>query len=373
MKHEPSLKVQEKDPENVYEDMKASLPTIRTSSRVKHSVNMQHSQRSGQEWLIWLQEQVKVGGNLSIDEAQLLFGEWKLNQQQRSTSFDLHQNEISDNICTYETMKHEPSLKVQEKDPENVYEDMMTSLPTIRTSSRVKNSVNMQHSQRSGQEWLIWLQEQVKVGDLSIDEAQLLFGEWKLNQQQRNTSFDLHQETLTRIRDSIARHHKEHNEDGTCKGYWCISGPEKNNLMDRVPHGTLSLQEDRKKKLTPAISEFDNLYSSASSSSNNIRETDTECNEIVCDLESAQQFHLPSHQSSLESTKLASSREATQPHDNEPETSSTSMDQSSLLQPISFISPKFTALWKLSSENCPALPIPKPRKSLKHPPSTKKL
>ncbi|XP_042312394.1 LOW QUALITY PROTEIN: phosphoinositide 3-kinase adapter protein 1 [Sceloporus undulatus] len=56
-----------------------------------------------------------------------------------------------------------------------------------------------------GQRQLITLQEQVKLGMLTVDEAVLCFKEWQLNQKRRSESFRFQQENLQRLRESITR------------------------------------------------------------------------------------------------------------------------------------------------------------------------
>ncbi|XP_062984917.1 phosphoinositide 3-kinase adapter protein 1 [Elgaria multicarinata webbii] len=65
-----------------------------------------------------------------------------------------------------------------------------------------------------GQRQLITLQEQVKLGMLSVDEAVLCFKEWQLNQKRRSDSFRFQQENLKRLRDSITRRQIEKKKAG---------------------------------------------------------------------------------------------------------------------------------------------------------------
>ncbi|XP_023697806.1 phosphoinositide 3-kinase adapter protein 1 [Paramormyrops kingsleyae] len=60
-----------------------------------------------------------------------------------------------------------------------------------------------------GQRQLISLQERVKVGDISVEEAVQEFKEWQMNQEKRSLSLRFQQENLKRLRDSITRRHKE--------------------------------------------------------------------------------------------------------------------------------------------------------------------
>ncbi|XP_077202164.1 phosphoinositide 3-kinase adapter protein 1 isoform X2 [Paroedura picta] len=103
--------------------------------------------------------------------------------------------------------------KDQER-PGNLY----VSSENIRTESAAK--ALRVHSQASiydpfagmktpGQRQLITLQEQVKLGMLTVDEAILHFKEWQLNQKKRSDSFRFQQENLKRLRDSITRRQLE--------------------------------------------------------------------------------------------------------------------------------------------------------------------
>ncbi|KAM3835699.1 phosphoinositide 3-kinase adapter protein 1 isoform 2-T2 [Vipera latastei] len=68
--------------------------------------------------------------------------------------------------------------------------------------------------QTPGQRQLITLQEQVKLGMLTVDEAVLCFKEWQLNQKKRAESFRYQQENLKRLRDSITRRQLEKQKAG---------------------------------------------------------------------------------------------------------------------------------------------------------------
>ncbi|KAG8435185.1 hypothetical protein GDO86_013213, partial [Hymenochirus boettgeri] len=56
-----------------------------------------------------------------------------------------------------------------------------------------------------GQRELITLQERVKCGMITVDDALLQFKEWQLNQKRRSDSFRFQQENLKKLRDSINR------------------------------------------------------------------------------------------------------------------------------------------------------------------------
>ncbi|XP_077115184.1 phosphoinositide 3-kinase adapter protein 1 [Ranitomeya variabilis] len=60
-----------------------------------------------------------------------------------------------------------------------------------------------------GQRELITLQNRVKLGMISVDDAVLEFKEWQMNQKRRSDSFKFQQENLKRLRDSITRRRNE--------------------------------------------------------------------------------------------------------------------------------------------------------------------
>ncbi|XP_031434583.1 phosphoinositide 3-kinase adapter protein 1 isoform X2 [Clupea harengus] len=60
-----------------------------------------------------------------------------------------------------------------------------------------------------GQRQLIALQERVKVGSLTVDEAVQEFKAWKFDQDKRSCSVRFQQDNLQKLRDSITRRHKE--------------------------------------------------------------------------------------------------------------------------------------------------------------------
>ncbi|XP_073541815.1 phosphoinositide 3-kinase adapter protein 1 isoform X2 [Phyllobates terribilis] len=60
-----------------------------------------------------------------------------------------------------------------------------------------------------GQRELITLQNRVKLGMISVDDAVLEFKEWQMNQKRRSDSFKFQQENLKKLRDSITRRRNE--------------------------------------------------------------------------------------------------------------------------------------------------------------------
>ncbi|XP_020501794.1 phosphoinositide 3-kinase adapter protein 1 [Labrus bergylta] len=80
-----------------------------------------------------------------------------------------------------------------------------------------------------GQRQLISLQERVKVGEISVDEAVQEFKAWQLDHERRANSIRYQQENLKRLRDSITRRHKEREKTGKDLDYE-ISAPLQRNL-----------------------------------------------------------------------------------------------------------------------------------------------
>ncbi|KAL6486917.1 hypothetical protein MHYP_G00035430 [Metynnis hypsauchen] len=65
-----------------------------------------------------------------------------------------------------------------------------------------------------GQRQLISLQERVKVGALTVEEAVQEFKAWQFDQDKRSQSIRFQQDNLQRLRDSITRRHKEKGRSG---------------------------------------------------------------------------------------------------------------------------------------------------------------
>ncbi|KAM4702921.1 phosphoinositide 3-kinase adapter protein 1 [Rhinophrynus dorsalis] len=103
---------------------------------------------------------------------------------------------------------------------ENVY---IESAYQLRRSASVKMRTDRSQSsiydpfggmKTPGQRELITLQERVKLGMISVDEALLEFKDWQLNQKRRSDSFRYQQENLKRLRDSINRRRNENKKKG---------------------------------------------------------------------------------------------------------------------------------------------------------------
>lgn len=80
-----------------------------------------------------------------------------------------------------------------------------------------------------GQRQLISLQERVKVGEITVDEAVQEFKAWQFDHERRSSSIRYQQENLKRLRDSITRRHKEREKKGEELDYE-ISAPLQRNL-----------------------------------------------------------------------------------------------------------------------------------------------
>ncbi|KAF3708470.1 Phosphoinositide 3-kinase adapter protein 1 [Channa argus] len=80
-----------------------------------------------------------------------------------------------------------------------------------------------------GQRQLISLQERVKVGEITVDEAVQEFKAWQFDHDRRSNSIRYQQENLKRLRDSITRRHKEREKSGKELDYE-ISAPLQRNL-----------------------------------------------------------------------------------------------------------------------------------------------
>lgn len=79
-----------------------------------------------------------------------------------------------------------------------------------------------------GQRQLISLQERVKVGEITVEEAVQEFKAWQFDHERRSSSIRYQQENLKRLRDSITRRHKEREKSG--KHDFEISAPLQRNL-----------------------------------------------------------------------------------------------------------------------------------------------
>uniref|UniRef100_A0A3B4Z007 Phosphoinositide-3-kinase adaptor protein 1 n=1 Tax=Stegastes partitus TaxID=144197 RepID=A0A3B4Z007_9TELE len=80
-----------------------------------------------------------------------------------------------------------------------------------------------------GQRQLISLQERVKVGEITVDEAVQEFKAWQFDHERRANSIRYQQDNLKKLRNSITRRHKERQKTGKELDYE-ISAPLQRNL-----------------------------------------------------------------------------------------------------------------------------------------------
>ncbi|XP_061914675.1 phosphoinositide 3-kinase adapter protein 1 isoform X2 [Entelurus aequoreus] len=83
--------------------------------------------------------------------------------------------------------------------------------PTLDTPTTVYDA--FAGMKTPGQRQLITLQERVKVGEITVDEAVSAFKAWKLDNESRASSIRYQQDNLKRLRQSINRRHNERGKD----------------------------------------------------------------------------------------------------------------------------------------------------------------
>uniref|UniRef100_A0A670HRE4 Phosphoinositide-3-kinase adaptor protein 1 n=1 Tax=Podarcis muralis TaxID=64176 RepID=A0A670HRE4_PODMU len=105
----------------------------------------------------------------------------------------------------------DPSTKPQDKES-YIYKEQADRDPKAQPQTSIYDP--FAGMKTPGQRQLITLQEQVKLGMLTVDEAVLCFKEWQLNQKKRSESFRFQQENLKRLRDSITRRQIEKQKAG---------------------------------------------------------------------------------------------------------------------------------------------------------------
>ncbi|XP_047206652.1 phosphoinositide 3-kinase adapter protein 1 isoform X1 [Girardinichthys multiradiatus] len=81
-----------------------------------------------------------------------------------------------------------------------------------------------------GQRQLICLQERVKVGEITVDEAVQEFKAWQFDHERRANSLRYQQDNLKKLRESITRRHKEREKTGKEIDYE-ITAPLQRNLL----------------------------------------------------------------------------------------------------------------------------------------------
>ncbi|XP_053547851.1 phosphoinositide 3-kinase adapter protein 1 [Bombina bombina] len=162
---------------------------------------------------------------------------------------------------------------------ENIYVD---SLHKPRRGSSVKLRRDRPQSsvydpfvgmKTPGQRELITLQERVKLGIITVDEALLQFKEWQLNQKKRSDSFRYQQENLKRLRDSINRRQNENKKHGK-KADLEITKPIRrgqnpgNKTECGIYESSACFSAPPKKEITRGNWKTDSTSSTASSASN---------------------------------------------------------------------------------------------------------
>lgn len=113
--------------------------------------------------------------------------------------------------------------------------NMENTLPAVRPVSEIPSSVYDPYGgmKTPGQRQLISLQERVKVGEITVDEAVQEFKAWQFDHERRASSLRYQQENLKRLRDSITRRHKEREKEGQID--YEISAPLQRNLYWGAP------------------------------------------------------------------------------------------------------------------------------------------
>ncbi|KAM6915854.1 phosphoinositide 3-kinase adapter protein 1 [Xenentodon cancila] len=113
-------------------------------------------------------------------------------------------------------MLNRPPAPVPRPDPDTEPEKQTTYISRVcsvneDTASTYDHYAGMK---TPGQRQLICLQERVKVGEITVDEAVQEFKTWQFDHERRNSSLRYQQENLKKLRDSITRRHKEREKTG---------------------------------------------------------------------------------------------------------------------------------------------------------------
>ncbi|XP_035027605.1 phosphoinositide 3-kinase adapter protein 1 isoform X1 [Hippoglossus stenolepis] len=132
----------------------------------------------------------------------------------------------------------EPEIEETMKYISRVFSDKGTSQsktvemgnPAVRPVSEAPTPVYDPYAgmKTPGQRQLISLQERVKVGEITVDEAVQEFKSWQFDHERRANSIRYQQENLKKLRDSITRRHKEREKTGKDLDYE-ISAPMQRN------------------------------------------------------------------------------------------------------------------------------------------------
>uniref|UniRef100_A0A8C6X5B6 Phosphoinositide-3-kinase adaptor protein 1 n=2 Tax=Naja naja TaxID=35670 RepID=A0A8C6X5B6_NAJNA len=218
-----------------------------------------------------------------------------------------HQSEDKDVYHTVEQdsfpqeMVNRPPVPIPRPDPSSIHQDKEPYIYKVFTGKDQEKSGNLYVSAKNigkeqintvsnqpqqsiydpfagmktpGQRQLITLQEQVKLGMLTVDEAVLCFKEWQLNQKKRAESFRYQQENLKRLRDSITRRQLEKQKAGKHADLEITIPAGHSQIMPKKPECSIYEYSPRK-NLFPISKEIkrgdwktESTSSTASSSSN---------------------------------------------------------------------------------------------------------
>ncbi|XP_034291141.1 phosphoinositide 3-kinase adapter protein 1 isoform X4 [Pantherophis guttatus] len=217
-----------------------------------------------------------------------------------------HQSEDKDVYHTVEQdsfpqeMVNRPPVPVPRPDPSSIQQDKEPYIYKVFTEKDQEKSGNLYVSAKNiskeqintvsnqpqqsiydpfagmktpGQRQLITLQEQVKLGMLTVDEAVLCFKEWQLNQKKRSESFHYQQENLKRLRDSITRRQLEKQKAGKHADLEITVPVGHSQIMPKKPECSIYEYNPRKnlfpsKEIKRGDWKTESTSSTASSSSN---------------------------------------------------------------------------------------------------------
>ncbi|XP_068184162.1 phosphoinositide 3-kinase adapter protein 1 isoform X2 [Antennarius striatus] len=111
-----------------------------------------------------------------------------------------------------------------------------TGYPAVRPAARSPSSTYDPYAgmKTPGQRQLISLQERVKVGEISVDDAVQEFQAWKFDNERRANSIRYQKENLKLLRDSIMGRHKDRRRSGKERDLE-ISAPLQTNSPSMTP------------------------------------------------------------------------------------------------------------------------------------------
>ncbi|XP_077438034.1 phosphoinositide 3-kinase adapter protein 1 isoform X2 [Vanacampus margaritifer] len=105
-----------------------------------------------------------------------------------------------------------------------------------------------------GQRQLITLQERVKVGEISVDEAVHEFKTWQLDHESRSSSVRYQQDNLRKIRESINRRHNEREKAGGELDYEISAPLQRNSFWGATVTLECTLYDGGPKMVPPSSS-----------------------------------------------------------------------------------------------------------------------